>query len=105
MLGGGAMLSRDAPPFAMVHGDRGRIRGVNVIGMRRAGLDDEDIAVVKRAYRMLFWRSDIMAKRLERVESQLGKHPLVEEILNFMAGTKRGVLMARGRYDVGDERD
>ena len=106
MLAAGAMVPKDAPPYAMVHGDRARIRGVNVIGMRRAGMSLDDVAVVTRAYRMLFWRSEIMPSRLEKVRSVWGDHPLVTEILDFMEGTKRGVLMARGgKTEAGDERD
>jgi UDP-N-acetylglucosamine acyltransferase len=106
MLAAGAMCSKDAPPFAMVHGDRARIRGVNVIGMRRAGMSLADVAVVKRAYRLLFWRSEVISSRLEKVRATMGDHPLVNEILEFIEGTKRGVLMARGgRADLGDERD
>jgi UDP-N-acetylglucosamine acyltransferase len=105
MLGAGAMLPKDAPPFAMVHGDRARIRGVNVIGMRRAGYSGDDVAVVKRAFRALFWRAEVMHVRVEKTRAAFGEHPLVAEILEFMRGTKRGVLMARGRSDPGEDRE
>ncbi len=96
MLGAGAMAARDVPPFALVHGDRARVRGVNQMGMRRAGLTLEDIAVVKRAFRQLFWRADALVERIERLR-ELGDHPLVAEIVTFLQGTRRGVIMARGR--------
>jgi len=105
MLGGGSMTPRDVPPFAMVQGDRAKIRGVNVIGMRRDGITQEEVSVVKRAYRMLFWRSTIMKDRHERARAEFGDHPLVREVLDFMSGTRRGVLMARGRLDLDDDRD
>lgn len=105
MLGGGAMVTKDIPPFAMVHGDRARIRGVNVIGMRRAGYTPEDVAVVKRVFRTLFWRVDQFTDRIEMVRSRWGDHALVEEILQFVAETKRGVMLARRDHDPGDEHE
>lgn len=103
MAGAGSMMPKDAPPFSLVHGDRARIRGVNVVGMRRAGYTDEDVAVVKRAFRVLFWRSAVMAARVERAAQLWGDHPLVRKILNFMEGTTRGVLMARGRTSLDEQ--
>ena len=104
MCAAGAMVAKDAPPFAMVQGDRARIRGVNVIGMRRAGFSPEDVGVVKRAFRTLFWRSDPIENRLARARETWGQHSLVAEILKFMEETKRGVLMARGKTDAEDDK-
>jgi len=105
MCGAGAMSAKDVPPYAMVHGDRARIRGVNVIGMRRAGISLEDVAIVKKAYRGLFWRTGLHRNRVEEVRRKLGNHPMVAKILSFMEGTQRGVLMARGRTDLDEERN
>ncbi len=102
MLGAGAMVPRDAPPYALVQGDRARIRGVNLVGMRRAGLDQDEVATIKRTYRLLFWRPEAFAARVARVRRELGGHPRVDEILAFLDGSRRGVLMARGRSDPGE---
>ena len=104
MIGGGAMVARDAPPFSLVQGDRAKIRGVNLIGLRRAGVSQEDVAVLKRAFRMLFWRIVPMAERVERTRRELGDHAFVAEVLHFLQGSKRGVIMARGHPDSNDER-
>jgi UDP-N-acetylglucosamine acyltransferase len=105
MAGAGSMVPKDAPPYALVHGDRARIRGVNVVGMRRAGYTDEDVAVVKRAYRILFWRGAVMAARIQHAAKLWGDHPLVHNVLDFMECTTRGVLMARGRPTLEDPLD
>lgn len=103
MAGAGAMLSKDAPPYSLVHGDRARVRGVNVIGMRRGGYNGEDVAIVKRAYRLLFWRSVVMAERIRSVTRLFGDNELVQEILEFMRGSRRGVLMSRGRVGLDEQ--
>jgi UDP-N-acetylglucosamine acyltransferase len=105
MIGAGAMVSRDAPPFALVQGDRARIVGVNLIGLKRQGWSAEDVAVTKRAFRQLFWRSDPLAARIETVRAHFGEHPAVREILAFMADSRRGVCRPRGKLEVSAERD
>jgi UDP-N-acetylglucosamine acyltransferase len=105
MIGAGAMVSRDAPPFALVQGDRARLVGVNLIGLKRQGWSSEDVAITKRAFRQLFWRADTLAGRVEAARSQFGDHPAVREILAFVADSRRGVCRPRGKLDVGAERD
>ncbi len=50
MVGMGAVVTRDVPPYAMAYGNPCRVRGANQVGMRRAGVDDETIAELDRAY-------------------------------------------------------
>jgi UDP-N-acetylglucosamine acyltransferase len=105
MVAAGAMVSKDVPPFGLVQGDRSRVRGINVIGMRRAGYPSDDIDSVRRASRLLFWRQTPLAERIEKTKSALGDHPQVREILDFLANTRRGVSMGRrrGRDEAADE--
>ena len=104
MIGAGAMLSHDAPPFALVQGDRARLVGVNLVGMRRAGIGDDDSTAVKRAYRMLFWQNGKITARLDCVrQSDIGGNPLVKQIVDFVADSHRGVCMPRGRLFHGRE--
>src|SRR5580658_1635373 len=51
-----AACERDVPPFVVVQGDRARVRGVNVVGLRRRGVPDESIRALKHAAREL-WMS------------------------------------------------
>lgn len=47
----GAMCERDVPPFVIVQGDRARVRALNVVGLRRRGFADAQIAELKRTFR------------------------------------------------------
>lgn len=105
MVGAGAMLSRDAPPFSLVQGDRARVVGVNVVGLKRQGVPTDDVAAIKRAFRQLLWRSGTLADRVAAVRERFGEHPSVREILTFVADSRRGVCRPRGRFDGGAERD
>jgi UDP-N-acetylglucosamine acyltransferase len=50
----GAMCERRVPPFVIVQGDRARVRGLNVVGLRRRGVGEESIERLLAAFRTLF---------------------------------------------------
>lgn len=95
MLSGGATLSKDLPPFVMAEG-RNRLVGVNVIGMKRAGLAAAEINAIREAYRMLFMQQKLLPTAMEQVERVLGEFETVVELLAFVRGSKRGVIMLGG---------
>jgi UDP-N-acetylglucosamine acyltransferase len=49
-----AACERDVPPFVVMQGDRARVRGLNVVGLRRRGVPDESIRALKNAVRKLW---------------------------------------------------
>ncbi|MEZ6036384.1 MAG: acyl-ACP--UDP-N-acetylglucosamine O-acyltransferase [Planctomycetota bacterium] len=107
MIGAGAMVSHDAPPFAMVQGDRAKLVAVNVVGLHRNGFTAEQKALVKRVFRLLFWRAGTLHQRLEFVRSSpLHKDPICREIVDFVAESRRGVCSPRSQlrnHNVGEE--
>lgn len=96
MVGAGAMVSHDAPPFAMVQGDRAKLVAVNNVGMHRAGYTAEQKALVRRVFRLLFWRAGTLNQRLEVVlSSPMSKDPVCREIVAFVTESRRGVCSPR----------
>lgn len=96
MIGAGAMLTHDAPPYAMVQGDRARLVGVNLVGLHRNQFTPEQTALIKRVFRLLFWRTGNFTEKLEFVRrSSFGRDPLSRNILDFVASSSRGVCMPR----------
>jgi UDP-N-acetylglucosamine acyltransferase len=86
----GAMVSLDVPPFCTVAGDRARLHGLNLVGLRRRGFPAATVAALKRAYRLLFLagrRRDGLARAREAV----GHVAEVARLLDFVAGSRRGV--------------
>jgi UDP-N-acetylglucosamine acyltransferase len=94
MLGGGAMCSQDVPPFTIAQGDRARLVGVNILGLRRAGTSDETISVLKDAWRMLFMGELPRRTAAERVQEAHGGIVEVRELITFLETTTRGVCRA-----------
>ena len=93
----GAMtrMSRDVPPYMIVEGHDSRVRGVNVIGLERAGLSTEDSDSLRAAFRRIFRSGQPRRPVLEemRGESTMGEHVL--ELVNSMSRTEIGY---KGRY-------
>jgi UDP-N-acetylglucosamine acyltransferase len=96
MVGAGALVSHDAPPFSIVQGDRAKLIAVNLVGLHRNGYTAEQKALVKRVFRLLFWRAGTLHQRLELIRhSTMHRDPVCREILDFVAASKRGVCTPR----------
>ncbi|NCG20105.1 MAG: acyl-ACP--UDP-N-acetylglucosamine O-acyltransferase [Rhodobacterales bacterium] len=94
MLGGGAMAAQDVPPFTIAQGDRARLFGVNITGLKRAGFDVDVVRVLKEAWRMLFVRELPRRTAIGHVQEQFGDCPEAAELLAFLRSSKRGVCRA-----------
>lgn len=91
MTGGHTMIAQDVPPYVIATGNRVRLFGVNRIGLERAGLSDEEIRHVERAYK-LFFRSKLSAKEaLARIDAELGASAAVIRFTRFIRESKRGI--------------
>ncbi len=94
-IGGGAAVSKDVPPFAMVTGERGlmRISGLNKVGLRRNGMSRDTISKIEAAFRILFYSPELLHNEaLEKVERDLSGCEAVDELLSFIRNSKRGVV-------------
>jgi len=90
MTASGSKLSLDAPPFALVAGDRARVVGLNAEGLRRRGFGPETRRAIKRAHRIVFGGGLPLREALARVESELGSLPEIARWLRFLRGSERG---------------
>jgi UDP-N-acetylglucosamine acyltransferase len=103
ILRGLSRTSRDVPPFAIMDGTH-TVRGVNRVGLRRAGFDAARIRAVATAFRILFRVRGNLRTAIARVEQEV-RTPDVEELLAFIRASTRGVAMgpARGRTEAPEE--
>lgn len=99
MLGGGAMVSKDVPPFVMVVGDRAELRGVNIVGMRRKGFSRDKIKEIKSAYKKLFRSKMPISEAIAKIKQEKDLSEEIKYMLNFIENSKRGICrLARSRY-------
>jgi UDP-N-acetylglucosamine acyltransferase len=92
-VGGGSRAPQDVPPYVMAAGNPLRLCGINVEGLRRAGFSSEVRLALKRAYRVLFNSSLPRAEAVERVRAGNGHVSEVMTLVDFVAGSRRGVLV------------
>lgn len=82
--------SRDVPPYAIVDWQH-TVRGVNVVGLKRAGFDEKRIRAIRAAFRILFRQGRNLALAVKEVENCNGANQDVEALLEFIKASKRGV--------------
>lgn len=103
MIGGCSAVNRDVPPFMRAAGGyRAQLYGVNSIGLKRQGFSNERIAVLKRAYEILFRSGQRMAEAIKRVRDEFRDHADVMDLIAFLDGSKRGICRSVGK-DLEDE--
>lgn len=105
-VGGMTGVPGDVIPYGMVTGNRGRLRGLNVVGLKRAGVSRTDLQTLRAAYLMLFDRARPVAENVEAVRAAYGNDARVSDILDFV--THRGkrlfcVPPVSGARDEGED--
>jgi UDP-N-acetylglucosamine acyltransferase len=99
-LGGLTGVTEDLIPFGVAIGNRGRLGGVNVVGMKRRGFTLEDIQSVRRAYKMLFSEEGTLKERIEALAREFSGNRATQMIVDFLReGGDRGVVTPRERRD------
>ncbi len=96
LLSGCSTTTKDIPPF-VVQQEWDAVFGINVIGMRRVGISNQEINLVRQAFRIIFREKVPLPAALERVEAELGQGECVQEMVAFLKGPGRGINIMRGR--------
>ena len=91
MIQGGTRTSQDVPPYIMAGKEPIRFAGVNLIGLRRRGFDNELIQNIHEAYRLLYSKG-IIAEGIEEIKKNLQITPEIQYIIDFVSTSKRGII-------------
>lgn len=90
-VGGMSKLTADVPPYMLVDGMPAVAHGVNVVGLRRAGMPQAERRVLQEAYRILY-RSGLTPQRaVDRIRGELPAIAPVARLCEFIAGARRGI--------------
>ena len=90
-VAGGAMVAMDVPPYCTAQGDRAELVGLNTVGLARHGFSEDQMVRIKEAYRILFRSKLGLGEAVAKARVELGGHPEIEELLQFVAGSTRGI--------------
>jgi UDP-N-acetylglucosamine acyltransferase len=105
MVGGVSGVEADVIPFGSVLGNRARLVALNVIGLRRRGVDRAGLHRLRAAVRHAFGAGQgVFADRLAEARARWGDDPLVAEVLAFAAApSRRGLIRARLGAEAEDD--
>ena len=91
-IGGGFRITQDVPPFILAASEPLKFTGLNVIGLRRKGFSNENIAILKKAYNYIYDKSLNVTQAKNIIAQELGDNQYVKEVLDFLARSKRGLV-------------
>ncbi len=91
-IAGGSMVRKNVPPFLKAAREPLSYIGVNAIGLRRRGFDQEVIHHIQDVYRLLFVSGEKMSAAVDRVKAELPESEASTYILDFIRNSPKGVL-------------
>lgn len=91
MIGGGAMVGQDVPPYTIAAGDRATLHGLNLVGLKRAGFSEEVLTQLKKAYKILIRSGLLTDEALERIRRDIPRSAQVDHFVEFVAASERGI--------------
>ena len=84
MIGGKTGVAEDVIPYGSVIGNRARLSGLNIIGLKRRDFSREDIQNLRKAYRLIFAEEGTFAERILDVAELFPDNEPVQDIINFI---------------------
>lgn len=104
-LGGCSAIIGDVIPYGLAEGNKARLRGFNIIGMKRSGFARADLAVMRQAYRVIFDREHPIVENLERAAAEFSGSGAVIDIIDFMRsrGKRYFIVPPRGEALLDDD--
>ncbi len=96
LIAGCSATQKDVPPFVIQIG-LDNVGGINIVGMKRAGMSRDQLNAVRAAYRMLFREGLVLPAAMAKMERDLGQIDVIQEMLAFLRGCAKGINFHRTR--------
>jgi UDP-N-acetylglucosamine acyltransferase len=90
MIGGNTRVNSDVPPYMLCSDFNAAVKGLNVVGLKRAGFGAADISALKKAYRILFRSRLKLDEALQRIEVECPTAH-TRHLVDFIRGSERGI--------------
>ncbi|PLX82082.1 MAG: acyl-[acyl-carrier-protein]--UDP-N-acetylglucosamine O-acyltransferase [Desulfuromonas sp.] len=90
MISGGSMVAQDVAPFTIAQGDRAQTVGLNLVGLKRRGFEEDQLKQLKAAYRLIF-RSDLRLEEALKKIAEGSPGDVVGEFVDFIKQSQRGL--------------
>ena len=91
MIGGCSKVNQDVPPFSLVDGNPATLRGLNIVGLKRADVPSTIQKALHHAFKILFNSGLNRSNALLQVQEQLIDLPEINQVIEFIQTSKRGI--------------
>ncbi|MBL8009024.1 MAG: acyl-ACP--UDP-N-acetylglucosamine O-acyltransferase [Flavobacteriales bacterium] len=91
-IAGASLVRKNVPPFVKAAREPLSYVGVNVVGLRRRGYNDEQVARIEDIYREIFVRNSNVERAVQSVEQTLPRSPERGQILDFIRNSPKGIM-------------
>lgn len=102
MIGGHFRLPKDIPPYIIAGGWPVSFERLNIIGLRRRGFSKESLDALNDAYRILYLSKLNVSQGVERIKESMQITPEIQNLIDFIAASKRGIITARRHASSGE---
>jgi len=92
MIGAGAKVHQDVPPFVTAAGDPARPHGTNAEGLRRRGFSAADILAIRRAYKTLYRQGHSLEDARAMIAEVAAESPALRPLVDFLGVPGRGII-------------
>ena len=92
ITGGCSKIVQDVPPFFIADGNPAEVRGVNQVGLERAGFSAETVRALKEAYRVLYRGKLNVKQSVEIIRREQPDTPEIAELCAFIESSERGII-------------
>ncbi len=90
--GMGSVINQDVPDFVVVSGNLAEPRGINTEGLKRRGFTREQLAIIKKAYRILYRTGNRLEQALEEIELINDEQGTLDSLIAFLRNSQRGIV-------------
>ena len=97
MIQGGCRFSQDIPPFIIAGKEPTKYCGINLVGLRRRGFNNELINNIHEAYRLLYSKG-VLKEGIEEIRKSIPESKDINYIIDFVENSKRGIIRENHEY-------
>ena len=88
MIGGMCGVVRDIIPYGIAHGNRSVLHGLNLIGLRRKNIPNNEIMILNQAYKEIF-KNENLTENMSNLSNEFKNNELVSEVIRFIEKDKK----------------
>jgi len=96
-IGGASAVTRDVPPYTMAVGNRAKLVGLNLVGLKRSGFADGTVQSLRQAFELLFTSGLNLKEAMAQVREDVPQTPEIQHLLWFVENSERGLVPVDAR--------